>query len=82
MSTTADSPTWRGWHRSDASRPWLPLIEAEGEDEALVLLLCTVAGGDCCVLPSGKDPNQPRGVLARSPRCKRGERQAQPADNA
>lgn len=48
--------TFVGWHRESPRARWVALCRGP-EDECFALLLLVVAGGDKCVLPSGRSPN-------------------------
>jgi hypothetical protein len=57
MTTTATESPWTGWHRPHRQAAWRVVVHAESEAEAWDLLLAYTAGGDKCVLPVTRRPD-------------------------
>ena len=68
ISEKTTDHAFTGWYRRAAGYPWRPVVHAESEDRAWVLLFAHVEGGDKCVLPGDRNPNMrqqpaaPRGL--------------------
>jgi hypothetical protein len=59
MTTTTETPAWRGWFRPIAGHRWICLSEGTSEPEAERLLSAAVrVSGDVLVLPGDRNPNR------------------------
>ncbi len=57
MSPTPPEPKFVGWHRQGRGRPWIRSCEGHTENEVWQKLLDDRPGGNKCVTPVGRDPN-------------------------
>jgi len=57
---TSGTPAFIGWHRAGSRYPWEAVCQAPTDMKAWDLLLSGWRGGDKCVLPSGRRPDDPK----------------------